>query len=177
MSPFDAFLIPVHPALRNVFGISPLIPAKLWWFAMFLRIQELGVQNRDCSWGLQFCCLGNRKNLNYSISFFLPELFKLLTAHVAHQAPGRRFSSCGITLKLDFAEAKLGSSRQTKIQDHLQYESSRRQGCGEGKEGAGGKGNPNCPAAGSLGRTTLGSAVNPSASRGVRGGEKGLSEL
>ena len=64
--------------------------------------------------GLILLLPGGRQNANYSISFFLPELFKTLTAHVAHQALVCGFYSCGIALKLDFAEAKVGSSHQTK---------------------------------------------------------------
>lgn len=68
----------------------------------------------------------------------------MLTAHVAHQALVCGFFSCAIALKSDFAAAKVGRSHQTKPKIHLQDESSRREGCREGEEGADGKRNSNC---------------------------------
>lgn len=114
MSPSDAFLIPVHPVLRNVFEISPLISCKTLVVCNIIKNSGIKGLKQALLLGLTLLLLGDRQNANSSISFFLPELFKTLTAPVAHQALLCGFYSCSIAPKLDFAEAKVGSSHQTK---------------------------------------------------------------
>lgn len=70
----DAFLIPVLPALRNVFEISPLIPAKPQWFCSIIEDSGRKCLNQALLLGLTLLLLGDRQNTNYSISLFLPEL-------------------------------------------------------------------------------------------------------
>lgn len=99
----------------------------------------------------------------------------MLTARLAHQALMCGFSSCAITLKSDFAAAKVGRGHQTKpkIISRMSHRAGKRAGR-ERRELTGRE--IRTALGGQRQLLRMGSAAKPPL-RGEQGGEKGLPEL